>query len=49
MRFTLLAQPLLAVSALAVPALVKRDLQTIQTGITNVQNSLEKLGTAVDV
>ncbi|PSR88677.1 hydrophobic surface binding protein A-domain-containing protein, partial [Coniella lustricola] len=44
----LFAQPLLALAALAAPSLLKRDLQTIQSGITAVQTSLDNLGTAVD-
>lgn len=50
MKFTLIAQPLLAVAALAAPSqITKRDLATIQGAITNVQKSLDSLGTAVDV
>lgn len=49
MRFSLIAQPLLAVCALAAPALNKRDLQTIQTNIGQVQTALGQLGTAVNV
>lgn len=50
MRFALLAQPLLAVSALAVPAVLpKRDLAAIQGAISQVQTSLDQLGTAVNV
>lgn len=50
MKFSLLAQPLLAVTALAVPSyMMKRDLATVQAGISSVQKSLDDLGTAVNV
>lgn len=50
MKFSLIAQPLLAAAVLAVPSqMVKRDLATIQGAITNVQKSLDTLGTAVNV
>lgn len=50
MKFSIIAQPLLAVAALAAPANnQKRDLQTIQSGISSVQKSLSDLGTAVNV
>lgn len=52
MRFTIIAQPLLAASALAAPAYhvnSKRDLATIQGAIGQVQTALGQLGTAVDV
>lgn len=50
MKFTLIAQPLLAAAVLAVPSyVVKRDLATIQGAIGNVQKSLDALGTAVNV
>lgn len=52
MKFTLIAQSLLAATALAAPsssAVSKRDLATIQSGIASVQKSLDALSTAVDV
>lgn len=50
MKFTLIAQPLMALAVLAMPSNVnKRDLAAIQGAITNVQKSLGDLGTAVNV
>lgn len=50
MKFSMIAQPLLAAAVLAAPSnLSKRDLATIQGAIGNVQKSLDALGTAVDV
>lgn len=49
MKFTLLAQPLLVATALAAPALISRQLATIQGEITKVQTALGNLATAVDV
>lgn len=49
MKCTIIAQSLLAVTALAAPSLISRQLATIQGSITQVQTALTNLGTAVDV